>query len=68
MVLAADRRQARTVFRYIAGFIDGVAMLARMVESRTAEAIHLANGIESAPELAEPIRDYANEHLLRPTA
>jgi hypothetical protein len=35
MVLAADRRQARTVFRYIAGLIDGVPMLARMVEGRT---------------------------------
>jgi hypothetical protein len=45
MVLAADRRQARTVFRYIDGLISGVAMLARMVESRTAEAIHLGNRI-----------------------
>jgi hypothetical protein len=45
MVLAADRRQARTVFRYITGLIDGVPMLARMVESRTAEAIHLNNRI-----------------------
>ena len=45
MVLAADRRQARTVFRYISGLIDGVPMLARMVESRTAEAINLNNGV-----------------------
>jgi hypothetical protein len=45
MVLAADRRQARTVFRYMDGLISGVPMLERMVESRTAEAIHLNNRI-----------------------
>ena len=45
MVLAADRRQARTVFRYIDGLITGVPMLERMVESRTAESIHLNNRI-----------------------
>jgi len=45
MVLAADRRQARTVFRYIAGFFDNVPMLARMVESRTKESITLNNRI-----------------------
>jgi len=45
MCLAADRRQARTVLRYIRGFFDSVPMLARMVESRTAEAIHLTNRI-----------------------
>jgi len=45
MVLAADRRQARTVFRYIDGLISGVPMLRRMVESRTTEAIHLNNRI-----------------------
>jgi hypothetical protein len=45
MVLAADRRQARTVFRYIDGLISGVPMLARMVESRTSEAIHLTTRV-----------------------
>jgi phage terminase large subunit-like protein len=45
MVLAADRKQARTVLRYIAAFFDSVPMLARMVESRTAEAIHLTNRV-----------------------
>jgi hypothetical protein len=45
MVLAADRRQARVVFGYIEGFIDGVPMLKKLVESRTKEAIHLTNGI-----------------------
>ena len=30
MVLAADRRQARVVFRYIAGLLDGIPMLAAL--------------------------------------
>jgi hypothetical protein len=45
MVVAADRRQARVVLRYIAGLINGVPMLKAMVERTTAEAIHLTNGI-----------------------
>src|SRR2546429_897870 len=30
-IIAADRRQARTVFRYVTGLLDGCPMLARMV-------------------------------------
>jgi len=45
MVLAADRRQARTVFRYIAGLLEGVPMLEQLIEGRTSDAIHLANRI-----------------------
>lgn len=45
MVLAADRRQARTVFRYIEGLVDGTPMLAGMVERRTSECIDLNNHI-----------------------
>lgn len=45
MVIAADRRQARVVLRYIAGFVTGIPMLALMVESQTQEAIHLANAV-----------------------
>jgi hypothetical protein len=45
MVLAADRRQARTVFRYIEGLIDNVPMLAGMVVGRTKESIDLSNRI-----------------------
>jgi phage terminase large subunit-like protein len=44
-VIAADRAQARVVFHYIEGLIDGVPMLQRMVRRRTTEAIHLANRI-----------------------
>jgi len=45
MVLAADRRQARVVFRYIVGLLEAVPMLAALIERRTAEAIHLSNRI-----------------------
>ncbi|MDA2928498.1 hypothetical protein MYX84_00895 [Acidobacteria bacterium AH-259-O06] len=43
MVLAADRRQARVILRYITGFLDGVPMLSRMVTNRTKESIELSN-------------------------
>lgn len=45
MVIAADRRQARTVLRYINGLLDSVPMLANMVQKRTAESIELSNRI-----------------------
>ena len=44
MVIAADRRQARVVYRYVAALFDNTA-LKEMVTSRTAEAIHLRNNI-----------------------
>lgn len=45
MLLAADRRQARTVFRYVEGLLDGVPMLAALVERRTEDALFLANRV-----------------------
>jgi hypothetical protein len=45
MVIAADRRQARVVFRYVLGLLEGVPMLAAMIERQTREAIHLANRV-----------------------
>jgi phage terminase large subunit-like protein len=44
-IVAADRKQARTILRYITGFLDSVPMLAKLVESRTAETITLQNRI-----------------------
>jgi hypothetical protein len=44
-VIAADRRQARSIFRFITGLLNGVPMLAEMVEGETAESITLANGV-----------------------
>ena len=45
-VLAADRRQARTIFRYVEGLIDSVPMLHGMVSHRTKESIEFTNGID----------------------
>ena len=61
MVIAADRRQARVVFRYIAGLIDGVLMLSRMVESRTSETINLNNRVTLEVHTASfrAVRGYA---------
>lgn len=43
MVLAADRKQARSVFRYISGLFESNPMLARMVAREDREAIELSN-------------------------
>ena len=45
MVLAADRKQARTVLRYIVAFLKGVPMLAALIIRETAEGVDLSNGI-----------------------
>jgi hypothetical protein len=44
-IIAADRRQARVIFRFITGLLDGVPMLRAMVEDRTAETITLSNRV-----------------------
>lgn len=43
MILAADRKQARSVFRYIKGLIDSNPMLSRMVIREDKESIELNN-------------------------
>lgn len=42
-VLAADRRQARVVMRFIDGLISNIPMLAAMVTARTQESIEFSN-------------------------
>lgn len=44
-VLAADRKQARTVLRYIGGLLRGVPMLKRLIERETAEGFDLAGSV-----------------------
>src|SRR5262249_16225796 len=44
-LIAADRQQARTVFRYVSALLDGSPMLARLIERRTADAIALTKGV-----------------------
>ena len=45
MVIASDKKQARTILRYITAFIENVPMLAMMVVNRTAEIIELNNRV-----------------------
>jgi hypothetical protein len=45
MVIAADRKQARVIFRYILGFLQGVSMLAALIDRETADQIDLSNHI-----------------------
>jgi hypothetical protein len=45
MVLAADRRQCRTIMKYILNFMQSVPLLKAQIESTTTESIRLVNGI-----------------------
>jgi hypothetical protein len=45
MLLAADRRQARVLMRYVVGTLDAVPMLRALVVNRTAESVELSNRI-----------------------
>jgi hypothetical protein len=45
MLIAADRRQAKVLLRYVRAFLEGVTMLRQMIENVTAEGIWLTNGI-----------------------
>lgn len=44
-IIAADRRQAKVILRYIKAFLTKVPMLSRLIESETQESITLTNGI-----------------------
>jgi hypothetical protein len=43
MVISADRKQSRTVLRYVQGFLEGIPLLAAMVKSVTSESVELVN-------------------------
>ena len=45
MVIAADRRQARVIMRYVAGLLRSVPMLAQLIECETQERVDLRNRI-----------------------
>jgi hypothetical protein len=45
MVLAADRKQARTIFRYAKALIAEVPTLAHLIERETAEGLDLKSGV-----------------------
>src|SRR5262245_19505945 len=44
-IIAADRQQARTVFRYVSGLLDASPMLARLIGRQTTDAIDLTNRV-----------------------
>ena len=46
MLLAADRKQARVLLRYVSGLLDASPLLSSMVEARVRETIRLTNGID----------------------
>jgi phage terminase large subunit-like protein len=45
LVIATDRKQARSIFRYIRGLLTASPVLAQAIESETAEAIDLNNSV-----------------------
>jgi hypothetical protein len=45
MIIAADRRQARTIVRYVKGLLKSVPMLAQTIESETQESVTLTNRV-----------------------
>jgi hypothetical protein len=45
MIIAADRKQARTVLRYIRALLGATPLLAQLVERQTRESIHLTNRV-----------------------
>src|SRR4029078_2872073 len=45
LIVATDRKQARTILRYIRGLLTNVPMLARMIERETAEGFDLSNSV-----------------------
>jgi hypothetical protein len=45
MIIAADRKQARTIMRYIIGLLRSVPMLSQLIESEARESVSLRNRI-----------------------
>ena len=45
LIIATDRKQARTIFRYIRALLTRVPMLARLVERETTDTFDLSNNV-----------------------
>jgi hypothetical protein len=60
VVIAADRRQARVIFRYVRALLNDVPLIAPMVARETADAFDLSNGtsIEIATASYRTTRGY----------
>ena len=61
VVVAADRRQARVIFRYCRGILQSVPALRGLIEGETNEELRLTNGvnIEVMTASSRSIRGYA---------
>ena len=60
LVIATDRKQARTILRYIRAMLTRIPMLARMIEREAAESFDLTNSvsIEVATASFRSVRGY----------
>ena len=45
VIVAADRKQARVIFRYARGILKGVPALGRLLDTETADELRLTNGV-----------------------
>ena len=61
MIVASDRRQARTILRYIRALLKEVPLLKRMIERETAEGFDLTNRvtIEISTASMKSVRGYS---------
>lgn len=61
MVLAADRKQARVIFRYARALLKGIDLLRPLIAAERADAIELTNGIDIEIHTASyrSVRGYA---------
>ncbi len=67
MIIAADRRQARVVYRYISGLLHAVPLLEAMIAHQTKDAIDLTNRITIEIHAAsrEPLCGSENPILIK---
>jgi hypothetical protein len=45
LIIAADRKHARVIFRYVSAMLKGVAMFAQVIENERAESFDLSNRV-----------------------
>ena len=63
LIIAADRRQARVIFRYVRGLLTQVPMLARLIQRETSDSFDLSSqvSIEVGTASFRTTRGYANQ-------
>ena len=65
-IMAADKRQARTIFRYVSGLLNRIPMLRKMIERETADGFDLNNSttIEIGTSSMKASRGYSFAAIL----